>query len=92
MRTAAGFFMPEKSKTFKKPPFTTNQLLEKLIDCGLHVSDNNQALHYLQHINYFRLRGYGLPFEKHSRNIGKPKEFIVGIKLIVSFGVTGLLF
>ncbi|MEQ1602331.1 MAG: Abi family protein [Methylophilaceae bacterium] len=49
---------------YEKPPLTTSQQVDLLIKRGLHIADRAQAHHYLQHISYYRLRAYWLPFEQ----------------------------
>ena len=48
---------------FNKPSFTHEQQLDQLIQRGLHCADRAQALHYLAHLNYYRLGAYWLPLE-----------------------------
>lgn len=58
---------------FSKPPFTHEQQLDQLIQRGLHCADRAQALHYLGHLNYYRLGAYWLPFETdHASHAFKP--------------------
>lgn len=56
-----------------KPALTFEQQLDRLIKRGLEVPDRAQALHYLSHINYYRLAGYLLPFEvDHALHLLRP--------------------
>jgi len=48
---------------FNKLPRSFEDQLDLLIARGLLVSDRDQALHYLAHINYYRLEAYWRPFE-----------------------------
>ena len=48
---------------FNKRPKSFEQQLDLLIERGLQVSDRDKAVHYLAHINYYRLEAYWLPFE-----------------------------
>ncbi len=59
---------------FNKPPQSFEEQLDLLIKRGLIVDDRDEALHYLKHLNYYRLIAYWLPFEK-SRD---PHEFLPG--------------
>lgn len=53
-----------------KLPLDFEQQLDRLIERGLIVTDREKALHYLSHINYYRLAGYVLPFEAdHARHV-----------------------
>lgn len=58
---------------FTKPPLTHEQQLDQLIQRGLSCPDRDAALHYLAHINYYRLGAYWLPFEAdHASHAFKP--------------------
>lgn len=48
---------------FAKAPLTLEQQLNLLIERGLQCRNRQQALHFLGHLNYYRLGGYWLPFE-----------------------------
>lgn len=48
---------------FTKPPTTLDEQVERLIQRGMIIKDRDQAKHFLQHLNYYRLSGYWLPFE-----------------------------
>ncbi|MBE0511397.1 MAG: Abi family protein [Chromatiales bacterium] len=48
---------------FTKPPLDVDLQIERLAERGMFFSDREQAKHYLQHLNYYRLAGYWLPFE-----------------------------
>lgn len=48
---------------FKKPALSYEQQLQQLIDRGLVCADRSVALHYLSHLNYYRLGAYWLAFE-----------------------------
>lgn len=58
---------------FIKPPFTHEQQLDQVIQRGLACADRAEALHYLGHINYYRLAAYCLPFEAdHASHAFRP--------------------
>jgi abortive infection bacteriophage resistance protein len=59
---------------FNKPPKSFEEQLDLLIERGLQVSDRDKAVHYLSHMNYYRLEAYWLPFET-SRD---PHQFAEG--------------
>lgn len=61
MRTRAGFFM---ATTYTKPALTIDQQIALLESRGLTVRDKDQARHFLQFINYYRLSGYTICFEQ----------------------------
>jgi abortive infection bacteriophage resistance protein len=48
---------------FTKPSLTIQQQIEKLQGRGMIVGDLSLAAHCFQHISYYRLRAYWLPFE-----------------------------
>jgi abortive infection bacteriophage resistance protein len=48
---------------FTKPPLSFDAQLDRLIERGLAVANRERALHYLKHVNYYRLAAYWLPFE-----------------------------
>lgn len=48
---------------FDKPPLELEQQLDRLIQRGMQCDDRAAALHYLAHLNYYRLGAYWLPFE-----------------------------
>ncbi len=50
---------------FNKPPLTFEQQLDRLIERGMVVPDRPEAVHYLGHLNYYRLAAYWLPFEQN---------------------------
>lgn len=49
---------------FTKPPVSIAGQIELLARRGMLVADVAHAAHYLQHISYYRLRAYWLPFEE----------------------------
>jgi abortive infection bacteriophage resistance protein len=48
---------------FSKPALTTDQQIDLLIRRGMQVADRDRARQCLDHVNYYRLRAYWLPFE-----------------------------
>lgn len=51
-------------KVFAKPPLPHQQLLDRLVERGLHVQDRDRALRYLRHLGYYRLSPYTIPFQQ----------------------------
>lgn len=49
---------------YTKPPLNIEQQIELLESRGLDIPDQEQAAHYLYHLNYYRLSGYMLPFQE----------------------------
>ncbi len=43
---------------FEKLPFTIEEQIERLRERGLIITPNDNALHYLSHISYYRLGEY----------------------------------
>ena len=58
--------MPNNPRTFNKPPFSYPDLLNKLKERGLLISDEDFATAHLRNIGYYRLIGYGLPLEEYN--------------------------
>lgn len=50
-------------RAFNKPPTTYAQQLVLLTDRGMRIDHPDRAAFYLQHLNYYRLGAYWLPFE-----------------------------
>jgi len=59
---------------YTKPPKSFAEQLALLKERGLQINDDLQAIHYLKHLNYYRLSAYWLPYES-SRD---PHKFIAG--------------
>jgi len=58
---------------YNKPPKTYQEQLNLLVSRGMKVDNPNRALHYLSHLNYYRLAAYWLPFEAdHATHRFKP--------------------
>ncbi len=71
--------MADKKTNFNKPAIGLEQQLDLLIQRGLVVPDRAKALHYLRHIGYYRLSGYGLPFQKRGLAL-PPHTFQDGVQ------------
>lgn len=56
-------FLGIMPKPFNKPPLTYAEQVELLKSRGMEIEDNEEAIFYLSHINYYRLTAYWLPFE-----------------------------
>ena len=56
-------FLGHRKVKYNKPPTSFEQQLSILESRGMSVPDKQRALHYLAHINYYRLGAYWLPFE-----------------------------
>src|SRR5699024_12784562 len=48
---------------FDKPPLSIEDLVERVLDRGLHVPDRAKARRYLQHISYYRVSPCMIPFQ-----------------------------
>lgn len=60
-------------RPYPKPPITFAQQVELLRSRGMLVEDQAEAEFYLQHLNYYRLGAYWLPFESdHSTHQFRP--------------------
>lgn len=63
MRTMAGYLYGGLAMKFTKPPLSIQDQIHLLQSRGMAISDADRAARYLDHINYYRLRAYWLPFE-----------------------------
>lgn len=52
-----------QKQSFSKPFFTLDKQLAQLKSRGMKFHNEKKAKHYLEHLNYYRLGGYWLPFE-----------------------------
>lgn len=77
MRTTGGFLMSSARKIFDKPALSLEGQLEKMIERGVLVTDRSFALEQLRVIGYYRLSGYGRPFQV---NPNVDHSFIEGTK------------
>lgn len=50
--------------TYDKPPLGLDELVSRLADRGLEIPDSGRARRYLQHIGYYRLSPYTIPFQQ----------------------------
>ena len=50
---------------FNKPFFSFEQQAMLLSERGLIIE--NDTVHYLQHLNYYRLSGYWIPFQEYNK-------------------------
>ncbi len=66
--------------SFTKPALSTHQQVDLLIRRGMRVADPSRGRHQLEHINYYRLRAYWLPFED-ARSGNGDHRFIPGADL-----------
>lgn len=55
--------VPKMKGAFAKPATTYAEQVAKLQQRGMLVADPDKAAFYLQHLNYYRLAAYWLPFE-----------------------------
>ncbi len=49
---------------YEKPPLATDKLVSRLAARGLGIPDPDRARRYLQHIGYYRLSPYAIPFQQ----------------------------
>ena len=59
---------------YNKPPYTYEQHLELLQTRGLTVGSSENAIQFLQHVNYYRFSAYCIPFQD------SPNSFLPGIE------------
>lgn len=55
--------MDSKKRTYRKAPTTYAEQIDLLRQRGMVIEEPVEAAFYLQHIHYYRLRAYWLPFE-----------------------------
>lgn len=80
----AGFFMPVWRGVimqYHKPPLTFEQQLELLASRGLEILDQDNALHALERISYYRLSAYWYPVKNHDDTFKPGARFDVAVKL-----------
>ena len=54
--------------TFIKPPLAVADQIKLLEQRGMVISNDDEVMHYLTHINYYRLRAYWFPYEIPNQN------------------------
>lgn len=64
-------------KPFAKTALTTDEQVDLLLRRGMKIMQPQRAAQDLQHINYYRLRAYWLPFEDHQSR-GDNHRFVDG--------------
>lgn len=68
--------MPNKKSSYTKPHLTILKQIEQLKSRGMQFADIKKAEHYLEHINYYRLTAYWLPYEaNHQTHTFRPNTF-----------------
>lgn len=55
---------PRGSLDYDKPPLSLDDLVGRLSSRGLGITDPDRARRYLQHIGYYRLSPYTIPFQQ----------------------------
>lgn len=60
-----------KIREYNKKPISYQELIKKLLGRGLCIDNEETAEIHLGNIGYYRLIGYGLPFERFSEDEGK---------------------
>lgn len=64
MRNLTGIFLVFLMKDYRKPPLTYAQQLALLQSRGLTVKSVDDAIKFLQQVNYYRFSVYCIPFQK----------------------------
>lgn len=55
---------PRGTLHYDKPPLSLGELADRLVERGLQIPDRGRAIRYLQHIGYYRLSPYTIPFQQ----------------------------
>lgn len=55
---------PRGALSYDKPPLDLDALVERLLARGMNIPDPDRARRYLQHIGYYRLSPYTIPFQQ----------------------------
>ena len=82
MRTLAGFFFVGRTcqrgerMQFEKPPLNVAEQIRLLKSRGMAFANDVRASRVLQHINYYRLRAYWLPFEIPNQHVLDDKDHV----------------
>ena len=63
LKPAGHFFVGTMPRPFDKPSLSYTDQVNLLQQRGMIIEDTATAIFYLQHINYYRLSAYWLPFE-----------------------------
>lgn len=63
---------------YNKPALSIDDQVARLVRRGMQAPDLDQARHYLLQLNYYRLRGYWLPFEHPA--VRTDHEFVAGTR------------
>lgn len=63
---------------YTKPPLSIERQIDRLQSRGMTIANPHRAARYLNHINYYRLRAYWLPFEEESTGIEHEHRFNAG--------------
>lgn len=80
--------MPKK-RQFQKKPLSFAELIQRMLEKGMHVPDHDSACRTLRNVGYYRLTGYGLAFEQYenSQRIGRFKPGTSFEQLINAYSV-----
>lgn len=63
---------------YTKPPLSIQGQINLLQSRGMTIANPDRAARYLDHINYYRLRAYWLPFEEESTGLPHEHRFKAG--------------
>src|SRR5699024_5023786 len=56
---------------YGKPALSLDALVDRLVERGLEIPDRDRARRYLQHVGYYRLSPYTIPFQQ-----GRPDHLL----------------
>ncbi len=67
--------MSREDRIYAKPPLSVDEMIALFESRNLTVPDRGRARHYLTHINYYRLSGYGYLFEEDHTDGNRSHRF-----------------
>ncbi|RYE18600.1 MAG: Abi family protein [Sphingobacteriaceae bacterium] len=71
---------------YTKEPLTLQEQIDQLIARGLLINEEDNAIHYLSHISYYRLAGYWWPMQQDKENhLFKPNSKFADVISLYNF-------
>lgn len=71
---------------YNKEPLTLQEQIDQLIARGLLINQEDDAMHFLSHISYYRLAGYWWPMQRDKENhLFKPNSKFADVIALYNF-------